>query len=620
MKKALYLLLLIGLACGALSAQGGREIWISEDFGSGTFPPAGWSVEPANTAGNWSAFSGANAGGSSPELRLSWTPQFTGASYFISPSCDTSGETTMYIDFRQFLDFYQTPFTIGLATRANNGAWHNVWTASPSGNLGPENKTVVINNSDVGSDTFQFAFFFNGSSYNIDYWYIDDVKFYTPFPYDLAITGATLPSHVEAGSSVTPSCVVKNAGLNSLTALVSLTVFRGDNVEASHPDYFSAMLGSLESQTVTFPNFTPSLPDELYRFEFNVSSLEDVVDDDLDNNELSAYVNTWTGAKQMVVLEIGTGCWCTYCPGAAMAAEDFIDGGYNVAVIENHNGDPYANEASDARNTYYGISGFPTGVFDGVLSYVGGNHTTSVFPSYLPLYNQRNAVKTPLNLQIFGEQTRENYLITVRVDKFAPIAYPNLVLHLALTESGISYSWQGQDHVSFVDRAMYPSYEGTPLDLDGAPLGVTDTEIAITKDASWVNANCELVAFIQNLDTKEVLQGAKIALLDLAPPSAVEDGLAAPTASRLNSVSPNPFSASATIDYSLKASANVTIGVYNIKGQLVKTIVAAAKAAGNHSAAWDGRDQNGRPVANGTYIVLLQSGSETSARKVLLIK
>ncbi|HOZ01190.1 MAG TPA: hypothetical protein PLG20_05195, partial [Candidatus Syntrophosphaera sp.] len=51
MKKALYLLLLIGLACGALSAQGGREIWISEDFGSGTFPPTGWSVEPANTAG-----------------------------------------------------------------------------------------------------------------------------------------------------------------------------------------------------------------------------------------------------------------------------------------------------------------------------------------------------------------------------------------------------------------------------------------------------------------------------------------------------------------------------------------------------------------------------------------
>jgi hypothetical protein len=44
-----------------------------------------------------------------------------------------------------------------------------------------------------------------------------------------------------------------------------------------------------------------------------------------------------------------------------MAADDFVDEGYNVAVIENHNGDPYATDISDGRNAYYGISGYPTG-------------------------------------------------------------------------------------------------------------------------------------------------------------------------------------------------------------------------------------------------------------------
>ncbi|HQO47399.1 MAG TPA: hypothetical protein PK617_04855 [Candidatus Cloacimonas sp.] len=61
--------------------------------------------------------------------------------------------------------------------------------------------------------------------------------------------------------------------------------------------------------------------------------------------------------RNLVVVEISTGTWCTYCPGAAMGADDLIANGQPVAIIENHTGDSFANVYSNARNSYYNPSG-----------------------------------------------------------------------------------------------------------------------------------------------------------------------------------------------------------------------------------------------------------------------
>lgn len=167
MKTLSFCLVIISLALlGPLFAEAGRQIWLYEDFSSGNWPPDDWTI--SNNSANWSLYAGANAGGSAPELLLSWNPQFNATTYFISPLLDTSGETTMYIDFRHFVDHYANPFTIGVATRSDGGDWNVVWSMNPTANVGPELKTIEVNNADVGSAAFQFAFFFSGSSYNID--------------------------------------------------------------------------------------------------------------------------------------------------------------------------------------------------------------------------------------------------------------------------------------------------------------------------------------------------------------------------------------------------------------------------------------------------------------------
>jgi hypothetical protein len=512
MNKFAYLLLLAIICLSANLGAVDRNIWVNEGF-SGTFPPAGWTIDAQ--AANWGQFQGASAGGTAPEVRFSWEPRFNGSSYLISPTYDTTGETTVYLDFDHFVDRYASPFTIGVATRAAGGAWNVAYSQNPTANIGPLRKSVTITNADVGSSTFQFAFYFTGDSYNIDYWHIDNVKLYTLFPFDLAITSIAGAEHIEAGVPIVPSCVIKNVGLGTLTASVTLDIYQNETLVQTYTDSFLQVLDPSTTATASFPAFTPGEANELYRFIFVISSLEDVVDGDLSNNTKIKTMNTWTGAKQNVLLEIGTGGWCQYCPGAAMAADHFVEEGYNVAVIENHNGDPYATDTSNGRNSYYGISGYPTGIFDGLLSSVGGSNTASMFPTYLPLYNQRVNVKTPVSIELFGTNTGLNYAVEAKINKLANLAYENLVFHLAITQSDIAYNWQGQTEFNFVNMMMVPDRFGTVVDLKNAPIGLFSVPLNFTVGAAWNLANCEFVAFVQNLDTKEVLQAYKIAVNDL---------------------------------------------------------------------------------------------------------
>lgn len=83
---------------------------------------------------------------------------------------------------------------------------------------------------------------------------------------------------------------------------------------------------------------------------------------------------------------------------------------------------------------------------------------------------------------------------------------------------------------------------------------------------------------------------------------------------------PNPFNPTTTIKYSLPEACNVTIVVYNITGQTVKTLVNGFESAGEHSVIWDGRDASGQSVASGIYLYRISAGRFTDTKKMQLLK
>jgi hypothetical protein len=83
---------------------------------------------------------------------------------------------------------------------------------------------------------------------------------------------------------------------------------------------------------------------------------------------------------------------------------------------------------------------------------------------------------------------------------------------------------------------------------------------------------------------------------------------------------PNPFNPRTTIQYSLPEAAKMRLEIYNIKGQLVKTLVNGEMPAGMHNVVWDGRDSKDRAVASGVYFYRISSPQNTQTKRMLLMK
>ena len=92
-------------------------------------------------------------------------------------------------------------------------------------------------------------------------------------------------------------------------------------------------------------------------------------------------------------------------------------------------------------------------------------------------------------------------------------------------------------------------------------------------------------------------------------------GTVLPTEFSITSVYPNPFNSTSTISYSLSAQSHTTIGIYNIRGQLVDVLQNGMVPKGRHEVTWDAQ-----ATGAGVYLVRMSYGNNSSMRKVILMK
>jgi hypothetical protein len=83
---------------------------------------------------------------------------------------------------------------------------------------------------------------------------------------------------------------------------------------------------------------------------------------------------------------------------------------------------------------------------------------------------------------------------------------------------------------------------------------------------------------------------------------------------------PNPFARETRIEYQLADRRRVTLAVFNVLGQRVRTLVDEPQDAGGHAVTWEGENRYGRPVGSGVYFVRLTAGSTTKTRKMVLVR
>ena len=110
------------------------------------------------------------------------------------------------------------------------------------------------------------------------------------------------------------------------------------------------------------------------------------------------------------------------------------------------------------------------------------------------------------------------------------------------------------------------------------------------------------------------IAGVPTAVEDTQYPSLVSDY-------GIHSIYPNPFNPTTTIRYAVpEPGGTIRISIYNVLGQLVKTLFSGEQISGYHVIRWNGTNHNGQLLASGVYYVHMKAGRFSETKKLTLLK
>ncbi|MFC2093321.1 T9SS type A sorting domain-containing protein [Bacteroidota bacterium] len=352
----------------------------------------------------------------------------------------------------------------------------------------------------------------NGNGNNI---YLDNFSIGTQYNNDLTISSYSLEDKNyflpgQTSSSITPQAVVFNQGRNTasggtITMVVTSAAYTSTKTIPS--------LISGQSATITFDALT-----------FNVNVSKDVKvyinwsqDQNHSNDSLFQQTIFLPGVKRKVLFEAYTNTSCGPCASQNPALDAFIQSKFDsVVAIKHHtwwpgSGDPMyqANlNQNNVRTYYYGISAVPTLMVDGTIKQVSG-YTQPTLQGHL---NTRLAMASPLSLTVTDTRLSGDTIkasVTLQVVSQLPTKGV-FRLRIYSIERKITYASppgsNGETIFYDVFREGYPTTEGLIVPKTA---GTYNYEFKYKRQTNWVDSMMFTSVFVQNDNTKEVLNCAK---------------------------------------------------------------------------------------------------------------
>lgn len=497
MRKLYLLICMVGLSLFTFG-----QTYVLEDFSSNQMPPSGWTID--NLAAQWSINSGANAGGIAPEGMFTWVSGVS-TSRLILPEVDLSGLDEVSFQFAHFLDDYSgSGYTLGVATRADGGTWNTVWSTNPTGNIGPETVSLVINNDDVNSENFQVCIYIDGNTYNLDYWYIDDIWLFTPLDLDAALSAITTPTFLGAPAQVTGS--IKNFGSNDISsAEISWQVDDGD-ITTSTFDGLSVAFG--ESYEFTCDGMI-ELPIGSYTLSVWIETINGTTDEDPTNDLKEKSINFVSHTtSHKPTLEEFTSSTCAPCASFNTSFVPWCnDHAEDITLVKYQMnwpgvGDPYYTEEGGVRRNWYGVSWVPWTNLDG--TYTDNNMGTiqSMFDASL---------MEPALIKLIGANssvTGEGTIMDIDVTLLAFANFEDVMVHIVVFENITTQNvaTNGETEFEHVMMKMVPDASGTITDLeDRVPLTISESiDLAGTNVEEWDDLGVAVI--VQDQDSKYIWQ------------------------------------------------------------------------------------------------------------------
>ena len=192
----------------------------------------------------------------------------------------------------------------------------------------------------------------------------------------------------------------------------------------------------------------------------------------------------------------------------------------------------------------------------------------------------------------------------------------------------LRYCWDGYYEIDVLDFAKAEPFEGEPKEMKLASAihsvaGTIHDRLGIVRPTDPVTLShgevIDLTFTVSSIPPYS--KGTKRDYIFVTTGRYHTEGEETPRAEfALDANYPNPFNPNTTIRYNLPQSTYVELRIYDVRGALVRTLVAGHQAAGEKQASWDGRLDSGLTAASGVYFYRLNTNKFNQTRKMILLR
>ncbi len=266
------------------------------------------------------------------------------------------------------------------------------------------------------------------------------------------------------------------------------------------------------------------------------------------------------------------------------------------------------------------LTNTPMGEIFDFVDYVP-NHDLEAYNLVLPTLVDSNAYTPNMEdymslFMVTGHWDMYNYVDGMpaagySVDNIVP-GVPGFLTLLSTGEDGVEIAWDA----SMADDFQYfEVYRSTTSDLADASVFTSVAPVFVDEDVTVGQTYYYAVSAVDA--NGNVSENTNIVTTSIV---SVDDIDVMPTAYGLSQNFPNPFNPTTSIEFALPQASDVTLEIYNLLGQKVRTLVNGYTPAGYITTNWDGLDQNGKELSSGTYIYRLETADMSFAKKMVLMK
>jgi len=524
-----------------------------------TFPPTGWTTEGGN---NWQGNNGNSAGGESPEAQFNWSPSTVATQRLISQVINTTGNATLALSFQHMLDDYGGGYSLKVQTTSDGSTWNDAWSVNPTGDIPAELLELDVATPDVGSSTFQIAWVFDGDSWDVNNWYVDNV----------ILGGGTSALNGTVAGFITDSVSglpiegadVAGMAISGADGSYTFDIVPGTyDFTCSYDEYYDLTMDNvlveenlttdLDFAMVPYPPMNPpanalatieDFNDVVITWDAPATEMDKITSSKIAKSNSRESIKTKNSNNESTREMTG---YKVYRDGSMI--EEITDPAILTCTDESLGADEYE---------YYVIAVYDIGESD---------------PSNISLVE----VILPAPANLTGE-----------------LQYPDVVLSWdEPTERGLASYKIYRDNVMIAEDVYAANY--TDLNV---PADVYIYQVKAVYDGDYESE------FSNEAEVTVTEAGNNLI----------------PLVTSLEGNYPNPFNPTTTIKFGLSEDSQVRLDVYNIKGEKIITLVDGYLKAEFHSIVWDGTDSSSKPVSSGVYFYKMQSEKYNSTKKMILMK